>query len=238
MCETNYVATWAFVEAMRHIEFVIEFFKLLKNGKAVKLKMNLFLETIVNPSKWTDSEIEELIKVFNINFFKTKYNLDVKQKITGFMIRMNCPYSFCENVTNVPLSDFTVSPSMNALNQLLKPFFEPVVIKITTSAKSHCKSQIGVYNNITFEQFELIKSEKLKLNRKMNKFEVWTVKKDRLTNNIIAHDVGYSEVVTNNHRSDDTDNINIDLAFDDLSETIDSVFNYDDITNYFSSFCG
>ncbi len=96
MCETNYVATWAFVEAMRHTEFVIEFFKLLKNGKAIKSKMNLFLETIVNPSKLTNSEIDELIKVFNINFFKTNIDLDLKQRITGFMIRMICEHFFLQ----------------------------------------------------------------------------------------------------------------------------------------------
>lgn len=120
---------------------------------------------------------------------------------------------------------------------MLKQFFEPVVLKITTSKKSHCKSQIGAFNNITFEQFELIKSEKLELNRKSG-FEVWTVKKEQFTYNVIAHHVDHNEVVTNNHHGDDTDNINIDLVFDDVSETIDSVFNYDDITNNFSSFCG
>lgn len=239
MYEINYVATWAFVEAMHHTEFTIEFFKLLKNGKAIKSKMNLFLETIVNPYKLTDSEIEEIIKVFNINFFKNNFNLDLKQRITGFMIRMNCPYSFCEYVTNLPLSDFTISPSMSALNHLLKQFFEPVVLKITTSNKSHCKSQIGAFNNITSQQFELIKNEKVELNRKMSKFEVWTIKKEPFAYNIIAHHVDHSEVVTNNHHCDNTDHINIDLVFDDVnSETIDSVLNNDDISNYFSSFCG
>lgn len=238
MCEINYVATVACVEAMRHTEFVVEYFKLLKNGKPLKLKLNLFLETIVNPSKLTDREIEELMKVFSINFFKTNENLNLKQKITGFMIRMNCSDNFCEKVTNLPLSNYIISPSMSALNQLLIQFFKPVVLKVTTSKKSHCKLQMQAHKNITFEQFISIKSEKLEFNRKMSKFEVWTVKKEHehFTYNIINHHLDDSQRVINNHH--DTDNIKINTVFDDNGDNDDTMFDYDDLANFFSSFRG
>lgn len=262
MSETNFVATIACVEAMKHTEPIIEFFKSVKNGKSFKSKMKLFLETIANPSTFTESEIKTVSMLVSVDFFKNDSNTDLKQKVTGLMIRLNCSRSFCEKIVNIPLSSFNITPSMAECAQLLKQFFKPVVLKIITSKKSHSVSQINLFKNITFEQFELIKNEKVKLSRNMGKFEVWTIKKeqeqfifceinhvDESESVADDHRIDGSETVVNNYHVDqnevvfndhlhDTDNIPIDTMLQDINENIDTALCYDDITNYFSSFCG
>lgn len=252
----------ACIEALRHSEIVIEFFKIIKNGKPLTLK--LFVETIIDPSKLTDSEITKFIQSFHNSFFKTNMNFDLKQKITGFLIRMRCSDNFCSKVTNVPLKHFIISPAMNQLYQFLIQFFKPVVLKITTSNKSHCGSQIKNFTNITLNQFELIRSEKLDLNRKMSKFEVWSVKSEYVesTKDIINESINtvfddgiinhyideYQSVTKNHHDIDsiqidtlyhhDTDSIQIDTVLDDNGETIERMLDYNDLTSFFSSFRG
>lgn len=223
MSEVNFVATVACIEAMRHTEFIIEFFKLIKNGKPLTLK--LLVETIIDPSKLTDGEIVQFLNTFNNNFFKTNMNLNLKQKITGFLIRMRCSDNFCSKVTNVPLKQFIITPTMNQLYELLIEIFKPVILKIATSKKSHCGAQIKNYANITSDQFESIRSDKIVLNRKMAKFEVWSVKSEHVewTNNIISdHVCDYS--VNNN-------NINV-LTLNEINHADHN------IAEYFSSFYG
>lgn len=230
MAEVNFVATMACIEATRHSEFVIEFFKIIKNGKPITLK--LFVETIIDPSKLTDSEISEFMKSFHNSFFKTNMNLDLKQIITGFLIRMRCSNSFCSKVTNLPLKHFVISPAMNQLYQFLIEFFKPVILKITTSKKSHSGSQIKNFTNISSDQFELIRGEKLVLNRKMAKFEVWSVKSEHMEwiNNVI-NDLS-SENITNDHQvldySVNTDNITV--------FTVNENNDDNNIAQYFSTF--
>lgn len=257
MLETNFVATIACVEAMKHTEPIIEYFKSVKSGKPLKSKLKIFLETIENPSTFTESEIKKVSMLVSFEFFKNNSNAGLKQKLTGLMIRLNCSQSFCENIINIPLASFEITPSMRECAQLLKQFFKPVVLKVTNSKKSHSVSQINSFKNITLEQFESIKNEKVKLNRNMSKFEVWTIKKEQepfticeinhvddnqrvdgsetVVNN---YHVDQSEVIFHDHHLQDTDNITIDTMLEDINENIDTMLQYDDITNYFSSFCG
>lgn len=244
MSEINYIKTVACIEALRHTEFIVEYFKLLKNGKELKLKLNLFLETVVYPPKLMDHEIEEFIKVFHISYFKNNMNLETKQKLTGFFLRMNSSDFFLSKVISFPLQNFTISPRMKELNELLQQYFKPIIIKIMTSKKSHSHSQIATFNNITFEKFETIKAEKLQLNRRMSKFEVWSVKNEHeqfSLNNVdnLDNRNSQNELLTfdnmvdengENYAAFDTGNINI---FTELDFNI----NTGEISQFFSSFC-
>lgn len=126
MSEVHYIASFAFVEAICHIDFLVEYFKLIKNGKAVRQKLHLFLESVSNSSILTEIEIHGFMEMLNCsesvekwNYFKNSMNQPFKQKLTGFMIRANCSNDFCEKVTHSPLQTVTISESMIRLNSML-----------------------------------------------------------------------------------------------------------------------
>lgn len=243
MSSTTYIATLACVEAMKNTDFVVEFFKMLKNGKPIKQKLNLFLETIVNPCILGDSETEHLIKILRPGFFENEASLETKQKLTGFYLRLNCTHSFCNIITSVQLHNYVISPLMLQLNEIIKTSFEPVVMKIIISNKSHSNSQIKAFKNINYEQFEEFKGQIIKLNRKMNKFEVWKVKKD--------HENAVMDVINTDNSETEIDdavltaNINssaviegakkiLDTGYANMFEQLDYQLN---ITEYFNNFC-
>lgn len=175
------ILTFAFVEAMRHIDYVVEYFKLVKNGKALNSKVAVMMEVIADPSKFSDNEISEFILTINAvqveqrwNFFKSNSDLVVKQKLTGLMIRLNCAEEFCRKIC-AGLKPFEISFQKKKLNEILQPIFKPVIFVIHNSKKSKADRQIALFENISFEEFEMIKSHRFDLSRKMNKFESWSV---------------------------------------------------------------
>lgn len=107
MSETHYIATFSFVPAICHIDFVVEYFKMIKSGKRIRQKLNFFLESVSNPSILTQTEIDDFITVLNSpgsvknwNFFKNSMDQEFKQKLTGFMVRANCSEYFYKKLTN------------------------------------------------------------------------------------------------------------------------------------------
>lgn len=178
MSQVHYIATFAFVDAICHMDFMCECFKLIKNGKAVRRKLNLFLETVSNPSILTDIEINDFLQVFSVekwNFFKNTMNQPLKQKLTGFMIRGNCSERFCDKLTNSQLQKVSFTQSMIRLNNMLLEVFKPVVIVLTMSPKSKSNEQISSFANLSSEDFHVVRNNRIELSRKMNKFEVWLV---------------------------------------------------------------
>lgn len=183
MSEVHYIASFAFVEAICHIDFVIEYYKLLKNGKAVRQKLHLFLESVSNPSILTEKEINDFMEMLNNckvnekwNFFKNSMDHQLKQKLTGFMTRANCSQHFCSKLTNGQLKNFIFSSSMIRLNEVLLEVFKPVILVMNVSTKSRCNEQVKFFANCSFDDFNVVRSKRFELSRKMNKFEVWGVK--------------------------------------------------------------
>lgn len=256
MAEINLIATVACVEALHHIELVIEYFKLIKNGKPLRIKLGLFVETIVDPSKLTDVEINDFVKDFDINFFKNSENYDMKQKISAAILRMHCGDVFCSKLIQIPLKEFVISSAMRTLYDILIPYYKPVVIEICSSKKSHRTSQVNNFNNLTTEQFEIIKNTKMQQKRKMSKFQIWSVKNEYIQwiNNIINHSVDDKDKIIVNSETINGEinngeinyseiNKHVDLTFDwnaEIIDNADTMFDLEDIdcSNYFSSFCG
>ncbi len=141
---------------------------------------------------------------------------------------------------------------MRTLYNILIPYYKPVVLEICTSKKSHSTSQVNNFNNLTKEQFEIIKNKKLQQKRKMSKFHVWSVKDEYIqwTNNIINHSVN-SETINDEIKNGEVINYSeinnnyseFDLTFywnSEINDNGDTMFDLEDvdISNYFSSFCG
>lgn len=252
MAEHYFIATIACVDALEHIEFLIEFFKLLKNGKGIKSKLSIFLDTIIDPSGVTDAEIIEFISMYNDNFFKNKFNLNMKQKVMGLYIRLNCSDYFCAEVVNSELNSFIITPPMQDLNNLLKKSYKPIIIQVDTSSRSNCHKQIKRFDNISIQQFDTMKFENLRLSRKMSHFKVFSVKKteEELILSIISNYIGqhHQEIDT---IIDQNINLNLSIDTDDIEEflngdkdntdvyTIDGEINLRiNLSEYFKNFSG
>lgn len=185
MSQVHYILTCTFVEAICHIDFICEYFKIIKNGKAVRQKLNLFLENVSNPAILSENDINDFIESIELvesnekwNFFKNSGNQPLKQKLTGFMVRVNCMEHFCQKLTNFKLHKFSITPAMTRLNNILLEAYKPVIIALTMSTKSKSNEQIKSFANLSFEDFNAVRSNRIELSRKMNKFEVWSVNEE------------------------------------------------------------
>lgn len=167
MSEVHYIGTLCLIEAIHHVEFTVEYLKLIKNGKAVRQKLNGFIDCVCDPGLLSDKDIADFISLIDIQgsnkwlVFKNADHLYFKQKVTGFMVRTTCSQDFCKMVK---------------LKTILQEIFKPVICVAVVSRKSRCCERIKAVANMSFEQFKLFRGNRIETSRKMRKFEIWTVK--------------------------------------------------------------
>lgn len=182
MSEVHYIGTLCLIEAIHHVEFTVEYLKLIKNGKAVRQKLNGFIDCVCDPGLLRDKDIADFISFIDIQgsnkwlVFKNADHLYIKQKVTGFMVRTTCSQDFCKKITNNQLRQFDCTSSMVKLKTILQEIFKPVICVAVVSRKSRCCERIKAVANMSFEQFKLFRGNRIETSRKMRKFEIWTVK--------------------------------------------------------------
>lgn len=96
---------------MAHLECTVQYFKIIKNAKKLHGELDHMLNVIVNPNDLTEQEVNEFLISINSNsvndmwnYFKDSNNKTMKQKLSGFMLRMTCSKKFCEELTKSSLS--------------------------------------------------------------------------------------------------------------------------------------
>lgn len=112
--------------------------------------------------------------------------------------------------------------------------FKPIIIVIKSSIKSKASNQIQSFDNISVNDFNLIKLNQLELSRKMNKFEVWNLKQE-YENWAMAIIRGENLINLDENKVDtdktNTDNINLITIHDHNSSSarIELIDTYSDV---------